>query len=186
MDVGRRRVRRPDPRLWSLVRPPLQYFRLTLLAPDYELYDVIPVPGETVEPGVAPTRPRPSMPPSPTLVSPDQVAAAEAALRADQSILDLIGTDFTIIRATAGRAAEGQEHGVSFELKLGEPRPSPAGVPAVGGGDERTPGTLGPSSRSWGPVRYIGVVLRADNTLWWYWPIPDELGEHHEHEAAGG
>lgn len=166
------------------VRPPLQYFRLALLAPDFRLREIIPVLGETVEPGIAPTRPAPSTTPPVTLVSPEQIAAAEAALRADQSILDVIGTDFTVIRGIPAKFDADDVYGVALELKLSEPRTLPVGVPVLIGHGEGQPPELGPLPYPIDGVHYVDVMLHPDGTLWWYQRIPDELGEHYEDEAA--
>jgi hypothetical protein len=136
-----------------------------------------------------PSVPRPggavaSASPRVTLVSPEQIAAADRALHDDPALAAVIGSDFTVLRVIPAHATEGSAWGVGFELKLAEPRVVPAGLPVIGGGDERTPGTLGRSDASVGPVRFLGVVLRPDHTLWWYYPVPDELGEHDEDVAA--
>ena len=167
----------------ATLRPALQYFQLQLDA-DMRLRTIVPALGETVEPGTAPTRPQPSIAPPVTLVSPAQVAAAEQVLRTDPTITHVIGADFTVLTVGAGKASEDDPYGVSFQLQLAGPMTIPAGVPVVGGGDERTPGTIGPSATDDGPVRYIGVVLRPDNTVWWYFPIPDELGAHYADQAT--
>ena len=167
----------------ATLRPALQYFQLQLDA-DMRLRTIVPVLGETVEPGIAPTRPQPSIAPPVTPVSPAQIAAAEQAVRTDPTITDVIGADFTVLTVGAGRATEDDPYGVAFQIQLADPTTIPAGVPVVGGGGERTPGTIGPSATDDGPVRYIGVVLRSDNSLWWYFTIPDELGAHYADQAA--
>lgn len=166
------------------VRPPLQYFRLTVLSPDFRLREIIPVLGETVEPGVAPTRPPPSMPPPVTLVSPEQVAAAEAALRVDTTITDVIGTDFTVIRAMPMTTAGEPIRGIGLELKLAGPHTLPAGTPGILGHGEGEPSEIGPIPHPMNGIRYVVVMLHTDHSLWYYLPMPDEFGERHEAEAG--
>ncbi len=115
-------------------------------------------------------------------LAPELVAAAQATLADNPTVLTAIGSEFSV-ESVMPEAAGREATGIVFLVRTPEPVTLPVGTPGWRGSGEGGPVIDEMSTKPMGPGSWFYVFLRLDFSAHYVILVPDSIGEH---EASSG